>query len=201
MSEAEPTTTPRKRTAKVTAPKPELVVERRKVSDLLPDPANARRHSEKNINAIRASLRRFGQRKPLVLDRDGVVVAGNGTLEAMGQESWEWCDVVVYDGTPEEARAYALADNRTAELASWDGDVLATQIDTLPTDLRLDIGWTPEELDKIADAANGIPHDNGTEEPYEGRYEVVVECKDEGDQQSVYEALVAEGRTCRTLTL
>ena len=57
-------------------------VQSRKIADLSEDPANARTHSERNIDAIVASLRRFGQQKPIVVDSNGVVRAGNGTLVA-----------------------------------------------------------------------------------------------------------------------
>lgn len=61
---------------------PALAVRRLRISDLTPDPANARRHSKRNIEAIANSLRLFGQRKPIVVQKAGMVVrAGNATLE------------------------------------------------------------------------------------------------------------------------
>jgi ParB-like chromosome segregation protein Spo0J len=199
-----PESTPRKRAPRKAAakpPKPELIVERRRVADLLPDPSNARKHSARNIAAIRASLRRFGQRKPLVLDVEGVVVAGNGTLQAMQDEGTEWVDVVVYPGTPAEARAYAIADNRTAELASWDMDVLPDLLDNLPDDLVEASGYTPDEIERLVSEAGGTPHDSGTEDKYEGRWELVIECDGEEQQRTLYEKLTEEGLTVRTLTL
>jgi hypothetical protein len=59
-----------------------LEVERVEVSTLLNDPANVRKHNERNLESIKASLARFGQQKPIVVGRDGVVIAGNGTLAA-----------------------------------------------------------------------------------------------------------------------
>lgn len=99
------------------------------VESLTSDPANARKHSPKNLEAIAGSLRRFGQRRPLVVHGD-VVIAGNGTLEAA--KSLGWAEISI-TRTPsswsyEEARAYALADNRTAELAEWDSALLADQL-------------------------------------------------------------------------
>lgn len=73
---------------------------RRKVADLALDPANARKHSDKNLAAIKASLTRFGQQKPIVIDSSGVVRAGNGTLAAAKALGWAeidpgYCDVIV----------------------------------------------------------------------------------------------------------
>lgn len=99
------------------------------IDSLTPDPENARKHSPRNLEAIAGSLRKFGQRRPLVVWGD-VVIAGNGTLEAARSLGWPrvWVTRVPADWSPEQARAYALADNRTAELAEWDESVLAEQL-------------------------------------------------------------------------
>jgi ParB-like chromosome segregation protein Spo0J len=111
-----------------------MEVVRRQVSELSQDPANARTHDEKNISAIIASLRRFGQQHPIVIDSSGVVRAGNGRLEAAVRLGWTEIDCVVTDLKGSDAIAYAIADNRTSELAGWDDDVLAAQLQGLVTD-------------------------------------------------------------------
>jgi site-specific DNA-methyltransferase (adenine-specific) len=121
----------------------ELRIETVNVNSLTPDPANARKHDGKNLQAIAHSLEKFGQRKPICVTPDSIVVAGNGTLEAA--KSLGWTEIVIAR-TPvgwswEQIRAFALADNRTAELAEWDDKVLADQL------LELDAnGWELEEL-------------------------------------------------------
>lgn len=107
-----------------------MEVSRRLIVDLLLDPENARKHSQKNLDAIKASLTKFGQRKPIVINHKGVILAGNGTVEAAKDLGWEHIDVAVVPADWDEAtaRAYALADNRTAELAEWDENVLAKQL-------------------------------------------------------------------------
>lgn len=91
----------------------------RPISTLNKDPKNARRHSERNLKAIMTSLKENGQQKPIAV-LDGVVVAGNGTLEAAIRLGWTSIAVVEFDGTEKQARKYAIQDNRTAELAEWD---------------------------------------------------------------------------------
>jgi DNA modification methylase len=107
-----------------------MEVTRRLIVDLLLDPENARKHSQKNLDAIKASLTQFGQRKPIVINSKGVILAGNGTVEAARTLGWDHIDVAVVPSDWDEAtaRAYALADNRTAELAEWDENVLAKQL-------------------------------------------------------------------------
>ena len=99
------------------------------ITQLSLDPKNARKHSQRNLDAIAASLEKFGQRKPIVVHR-GVVLAGNGTLEAAKSLGWTEIDVaeVPDNWDNDTAKAYALADNRTAELAEWDESELAKQL-------------------------------------------------------------------------
>jgi len=101
------------------------------IATLSQDPANARKHDDKNLEAIKASLRRFGQQKPIVVDSSNVVRAGNGTLAAATALGWDSINVVQTDLQGSEATAYAIADNRTAELADWDESVLAASLSSL----------------------------------------------------------------------
>ena len=106
----------------------ELEIKFMPMADLSPDPANARLHSDRNIEAVVGSLRRFGQQKPIVIDSDGIIRAGNGTFQAATKLGWERIAVVQTDLEGAEATAYAIADNRAGELATWDQDVLAKSL-------------------------------------------------------------------------
>src|SRR5215472_16348289 len=85
-------------------------------SELLLDPANARRHPEANIEALKGYLRAYGQRKPIVVNRrTGIIEAGNGTLQAALELGWTHLAVVYVDDDPMTATGFSIADNRTAE--------------------------------------------------------------------------------------
>jgi DNA modification methylase len=101
-----------------------------RIADLTPDPQNARQHDEKNLKAIQGSLKEFGQRKPIVITEANVIVAGNGTVAAAKNLGWETIEVVRVpaDWSADQVKAFALADNRTAELATWQPEVLAAQL-------------------------------------------------------------------------
>ena len=102
------------------------------IDDLHADPSNVRRHGRKNLDAIKASFEQFGQRKPVVVRKEGmVVVAGNGTLEAVAELEWTHLAAVVIDEDEITAMRFALADNRTAELATWDYEALGVSLDKL----------------------------------------------------------------------
>jgi hypothetical protein len=111
------------------------------------DPENARGHSQRNIDAIAASLKQFGQRRPLVV-WDDIVIAGNGTLQAARALGWKKIEIARTpdDWTEDQARAYAIADNRTAELAEWDGTALLMTLEGLPQDLLEATGFTETDL-------------------------------------------------------
>lgn len=115
------------------------------------DPANTRKHSRRNLDAIKASLRRFGQQKPIVVDAKGVVLAGNGTLAAATELGWSEIQIVRTALAGVDATAFGIADNRTAELAEWDdklGDVLAAlKAEDFPL---AEIGFDEADLAELA---------------------------------------------------
>lgn len=119
------------------------------IATLSADPANLRRHTERGHAATQASLQRFGQRKPIIVDAAGVTIAGAGVLEAARALGWTHVAAARNtDLTGAERMAYAIADNRTAELSEWSDD-LAGAVSALPEDLRLGAGFTTEELAEL----------------------------------------------------
>ena len=136
------------------------------ITDLSLDPKNARKHSARNLEAIAASLLKFGQRKPLVV-HCGVVLAGNGTLEAARSLGWTEIEVseVPQDWDMDTAKAYALADNRTAELAEWDESELAKQLLEL-VDHEWDIAELGFEMPQVIEV-EPIDEDDVPEAPAE----------------------------------
>ena len=137
----------------MTKPSAALKIERVPIASIKQDPANARRHPQRNIDDITSSLRRFGQQKPLVVDGDGVVRAGNGTLAAALALGWTEVDVVRTGLKGHEATAYALADNQSALSATYDEDVLRAQLAELEAEgiSREELGFdaTPDEVEPI----------------------------------------------------
>jgi DNA modification methylase len=107
-----------------------MQIETLDITDLTPDPKNARQHDAKNLKAIEGSLSQFGQRKPIVITEANVIVAGNGTVTAAKNLGWATIDAVRVpaDWSEDQVKAFALADNRTAELATWSPEVLAAQL-------------------------------------------------------------------------
>lgn len=130
-----------------------MQIENLQIKDLVSDPDNVRVHSEQNLDAIKQSLKRFEQQKPIVIDSNNVVVAGNGTLQAAISLGWKEIKAVRLPAsfTDAEKKAFAIADNRTAELAQWDTAELDRQILEL-NELGFDpktIGFTSKDVENI----------------------------------------------------
>lgn len=179
---------------------PERTYERVAVDTLTLDEENVRTHSPRNIDAIKASLARFGLQRPIVVDERGKVLAGNGTLMAAIQLGWSHIDVVRSSLAGSDATAFAIADNRAAELAAWDEDALAEQLRQLSEmdpDLLADSGFTVDEMNALLGEATSAPRAD-VEMP-SLQFRIIVLCKDENDQAALFERFRSEGLSCQLL--
>lgn len=112
-------------------------------------PGNPRRG---DVAAVARSLDAFGQRKPIVALRDGTVIAGNHTLQAAQSLGWEKIAVVWVDDDDATAKAFALADNHTAELGDYDNEALTAllvEIQTGDPSLIAATGYTDDEVAEL----------------------------------------------------
>lgn len=129
------------------------------IDSVHPMQANARHHNGRNLEAIKGSLQRFGQQKPIVVGPDGSILAGNGTWVAAKALEWLDIDITRSDLAGPEATAYAIADNRTAELAEWDDQILAEALAGLQTAddaLAAATGFSPGEIERLVAQVQGI---------------------------------------------
>jgi DNA modification methylase len=136
-----------------------LAVKRVAVDAVHPDPANVRLHDSRSLEAIKASLARFGQQKPIVVDRQGTIRAGNGTFAAALALGWKEIQVVETDLEGIEAVAYAIADNRSSDLSEFDESALAKLLQELRAeDLLVHVGFSDEEFaELLADIPSEVP--------------------------------------------
>ena len=103
-----------------------------------------------NVEAVKKSYKKFGQRKPIVATKDGEVISGNHQLAAAKDLGWNKIAVVFTDDDELTAKAFALADNRTADLGSYDDDLLADMLGSVSSDLELLEATSFDEKDLIA---------------------------------------------------
>lgn len=128
-----------------------MKIETRKLADLIQDPNNARKHDDFNLHSIASSLEKFGQQKPIVISKDGTILAGNGTAQAASKLGWKEIAVVIAPETWDAAtaKAFAIADNRTAELAAWDSPQLLSTLQELPPELILATGFSDVDISNM----------------------------------------------------
>ena len=115
----------------------------------------ARRRDQRALQSIATSLDEVGQRKLVVVQKVGKdlkVIAGNGTVEAAQALGWTHIARTMFDGTAIQAKVYGIADNRTGELATWDGEMLVAELRDLDKegiDVEEALAFTVEEIEAL----------------------------------------------------
>ena len=135
------------------------------IEKLVPYVNNARTHSKEQITKLRSSLREFGFINPVIIDKDFSIIAGHGRVMAAKEEGITEVPCVLVDYLSEaQKKAYIIADNRFAQDAGWDEELLRVEIESLQAeafDISL-IGFEMSEIDDLfkEDVKDGIQDDN-----------------------------------------
>lgn len=142
-----------------------LQIQQRPISSLALRRGNPRTHSEKQIRQIAKSIETFGFTNPVLIDAGGTIIAGHGRVRAAKQLGMETVPTLQLEHLSEaQVRALVIADNRLAELAGWDKDLLTIELQGL-TEMDLDfdlevIGFETAEIDLwIGGGAEGVESD------------------------------------------
>jgi len=128
-------------------------IEHRPVGSLTPYSNNPRKHPERQLVKLAASIAEFGLVMPVLIDEDGVIIAGEARVAAAKRLDLSEVPVIIaHQWSKAQVRAYRLADNKLAELATWDADALAIELaaiiemDETPIEI---LGWETAEADLI----------------------------------------------------
>ncbi len=126
-----------------------------KIDKLVAYEGNPRKHPEKQLTKLTASIREFGFAMPVLLDCDDVIIAGHARVEAARRAGMREVPTLVADQwSKAQVRAYRLADNRLAELSEWNADLLAIELAAIiefdETPLEI-LGWETAEIDLVLD--------------------------------------------------
>ena len=119
---------------------------------------NARTHSRKQVAKLAAAIRAYGFVVPVLIDRENVLIAGHARLAASKSEGLSHVPAIyIRHLSPEQIRALTIADNRIAELSSWDKELLAKEfselVELLPMPELLSTGFELEEIQLLQDVA------------------------------------------------
>lgn len=171
---------------------------------LAPYARNSRTHSPEQVAQIAASIKEFGFTNPVLIDADNTLIAGHGRVMAAQSIGLATVPAIrLAHLTSAQRRAYVIADNKLAENAGWDMATLAREIEDLSGEgYELDLlGFGADELAELLGEPTPPP---APQEPdpgikYQEKFAIVVDCKDEPHQQTVFETLQAQGYTCKVL--
>ena len=179
----------------------QLNVKYRKVEDLIPYVNNSRKHSDEQVAQISASIKEFGWTNPILIDGTNSIIAGHGRLMAARKLKMEEVPTIELDHlTDTQRKALVIADNKLALNADWDNTLLTIELDELLKDgFALDIlGFDSIELAKLFDV---VEPDDIKEQSYNEVFNIIVECKDEQEQEKIFNRLDSEGYKCRVQSL
>ena len=158
-----------------------------KTSELVPYERNAKEHPQEQVEHIANSIKAFGFRSPIVAWKDGTIINGHGRLLAAYKLGLEEVPVIYADDlTEEEANAFRLADNKTAE-SSWDEFLLADELADL---FDFDMERFGFDISEIAATDEDEPPSGDVGFNYIEQYGVIVMCKDEAEQEQIYNRLI-----------
>ena len=156
-------------------------------------PGNARRG---DIDLIADSLSKLGQYKPIVVNKDGTILAGNHTVMAAQRLGWETIDVHRVDVDDDTAKRIVLVDNKANDQSTYDVEELVNLLTELP---NLDAtGFTRDEVDNLLETLDALDDEDIPEPPKDPQPEghnLLVECENAEEQQRIKSRLLAEGIT------
>lgn len=126
----------------------------KKVEELIPY-VNNPRNNEAAVDFVAASIKEFGFKNPIIIDKDGVIVAGHTRHAAAKKLGLESVPCIMADDlTDQQIKAFRLADNKTAELATWDLEKLELELESIDDFEMTDFGF--EELEDSGDVVEVI---------------------------------------------
>lgn len=168
------------------------------VSELIPYENNPR-NNLLAVDAVAESIRNFGFKVPIVIDSENVIVCGHTRLMAAKKLGLDKVPCIVADDlTDEQIKAFRLADNKTVELAEWDFAKLEAELAELA-----DIDMSQFGFDELAEGIKRGEEENdiNTESNfnYKEQYGVIVMCRDEQEQEAIYNDLTAQGYECKVV--
>ncbi len=167
----------------------------KKIEELKPYKNNPRFNDEA-VEYVAKSIKEFGFKVPIVLDKNNEIVAGHTRYKASLELGLKEVPCIIADDLNEEQiKAFRLADNKVSEKASWNLELLDEELENiLDIDMEdfgfLNINYDIDEIERV----------DLSDKEFE-KYEIIIECKNETDLQEKYEKLIEEGYECRLSTL
>lgn len=165
------------------------------IGELRPYKNNPRKNA-KAVDAVAESIKQFGFLVPIVLSPDEEIVAGDTRYKAAKKLKLKTVPCVIADElTPEQIKAFRLADNKVGEIAEWDVDLLTAELADIAVDMSV-FGFELPDSDEEEELGSTSKDSSFN---YQEQYGVIVMCTDEEHQKEVYETLAGMGYDCKVV--
>lgn len=169
----------------------------KKVSELIPY-INNPRNNDNAVDAVASSIKNFGFKVPIVVDSNNEIINGHTRLKAAQKLGLEAVPVIVADDlTPEQVKAFRLADNKVGEIATWNDEMLAIELEELK---NLDFDMSEFEFE-ISDSQIQEKDENTDSVLIDEKMIIIIESDNELELEEYFNKLVEEGYPCRLSTL
>ena len=179
-----------------------MQVEQLKVGDLIPYVNNSRTHSDEQVMQVASSIKEFGFTNPILIDNDGGIIAGHGRLLAAKKLDIDEVPCIRLGYLSEAQRkAYVIADNKLALNSGWDNDLLKIELMQLDS-IDFDLNLTGFDLSELANIFDPVTEEiELKEQTYSETFNIIIECDDEQNQESIYNELQEKGYKCQVQSL
>ena len=152
---------------------------------------NNPRHNEEAISYVMNSIKEFGFKNPIIIDKNNVIIAGHTRLESAKRLGMKEVPIIHADDlTEEQVKAFRLADNKVSEKAEWNFELLDEELKDLDIDMN-EFGFNEADFEE-----HEIERTDLSNKKFE-KYEVIITCKNENEVQEIYEKLTEEGCECQ----
>ena len=169
----------------------QLEIKYMSVNDIKPYKNNPR-INEKAIPYVMNSIKEFGFKNPIIIDKNNIIICGHTRLESAKRLKYTEVPVIYADDlSDEQIKAFRLADNKVSEIAEWDLELLDDELSEIDLDME-QFGFL-EELENQEKERNEIE--------YQENYSIVIECDNDEELEKIYNKLTEEGYKCRVSTL
>lgn len=172
----------------------EMKIIYKNIEDIIPYENNPR-HNENAVDYVANSIKEFGFKVPIIIDKENVVVTGHTRLKASEKLGIKKVPVIMAsDLTEEQIKAFRIADNKVAQFSSWDMEKLELELEDINIDM-CEFGF--EDLNMVIEDNDQIDETTDTHFNYKEQFGVIVMCKNEEEQEQIYTRLTEEGYECK----
>lgn len=176
----------------------EMKIIYKNIEDIIPYENNPR-HNENAVDYVANSIKEFGFKVPIIIDKENVVVTGHTRLKASEKLGIKKVPVIMAsDLTEEQIKAFRIADNKVAQFSSWDMEKLELELEDINIDM-CEFGF--EDLNMVIEDNEQIDETTDTHFNYKEQFGAIVMCKNEEEQEQIYNRLTEEGYECKVVAV